>query len=86
MSEDLYDLDGNVRVAETITYYRYVPQRIYEINMVLKTMDEEQQIKVIKYIVRLTGKRDWFRSLARKKSKQTLFKEWDKIAKRSSNK
>ena len=86
MSEDIYDFDGNVRVAETITYYRYVPRLIYEIDIALKTMKEEEQMKVAKYIVRITGKRHLFPSFACLKSKKALFKELDKISKRTRDK
>ena len=86
MNGDIYDFDGNVRVAETITYYRYVPRLIYEIDMVLKTMKEEEQTKVAKYIERITGKRYLFPSLARPQNKKALFKELDKISKRTRGK
>lgn len=41
MTEDSYQLDGTVRVAETLTYYRYVPEKIYEIEQALHYMSEE---------------------------------------------
>ena len=79
MTQDSYELDGTVRITEIITHHRYVPQKIYEITQALYEMSEDQQIKVIKYIIRLTGKRTNFKSLTPKMSKKAFFRALHKV-------
>ncbi len=55
--EDAYLPDGHVQIEEHVTYYRYVPRHIYEIDLALMGMSEDEQIKVMKAITRITNKR-----------------------------
>ncbi len=66
--------DGMVRVVEHIEYYRYVPQKIYEITQALYMMNAEEQIKVMRYITRITSKRITFQALSRCQSNKRVFK------------
>ena len=72
MSQDCFLPDGTVRVSETVTYYRYVPQKIYEIDMALNYLNDDELIKVMKYISRITDKRCTFRSLQKPMSAKQL--------------
>ena len=84
MSEDSFEPDGTVRIKEIITHYRYVPQIIYEVTHACDMMSSEEQIKVLKYITRLTAKRITFRSLARKPTKKQLFRAIKKVDARNN--
>ena len=84
MSEDSYNFDGTVTITETIKHCRTMPQKIYEIMQALDCLSDEEQIKVMKYIVRLTQKRITFRSLACKQSKKSLFRAMKKVDARNS--
>lgn len=85
MSVDRFQPDGMVRIEENIKHYRYVPQKIYEITQALDYLNDEEKIKVMKYIVRLTHKRVTFRSLERKQSKKALFRAFKKVDARDSD-
>ena len=85
MSEDSFQPDGMVRVEEIIKHYRYVPQKIYEITQALDYLSDEEKIKVMKYIVRLTDKRVTFRALERKQSKKELFRALKRVDARNSD-
>ncbi len=78
MTEDLYEPDGTVRIEENVKYYRHVPRYIYEITQALYALSEEEQIKVAKYIERLTKKRITFRTTVRRMSKKELFAAMDR--------
>ena len=84
MSEDSFQLDGTVRLTETVECYRYVPQKIYEINQALNGMSDDELIKVMKYITRITAKRYTFRSLQKPISKKRLFRIMAKKDKNSN--
>lgn len=73
MTEDIYQFDGTVCVEEMVSVHRYVPQKIYEINKALYCMSDEELLKIMKYITRITDKRCTFRSLAKKMSNKRLF-------------
>lgn len=79
MSVDFFQSDGMVRVVEHIEHYRYVPSKIYEITQALYMMSEENQIKVMKYITRITGKHITFRALAKPKSTKSMLKAMAKM-------
>lgn len=85
MSEDSYQFDGTVRVEEIIKHYRYVPQKIYEITQALDLLNDDEKIKVMKYIVRLTQKRVTFRSLERKPNKKAFFRALKRVDARSND-
>ena len=82
MPEDRFQPDGMVRVTETVKYYRYLPQKIYEITQALYCLDDDELIKVMKYISRITDKRCTFRSLQKPMSKRQLFRALAKIDKK----
>lgn len=84
MSEDSYNFDGTVTITEMIKHYRTMPQKIYEITQALDFLSDEEQIKVMKYIVRLTHKRITFRSLIRKQSKKAFFRALKRVDARNS--
>ena len=71
-----------VRVVEHIEHYRYVPSKIHEITQALYRMSEEDQIKVMKYITRITRKRIIFQALTKPKSTQSILKAMAKADKK----
>ncbi|MBQ9270683.1 MAG: hypothetical protein IJ218_00235 [Alphaproteobacteria bacterium] len=79
MTEDVFLPDGMVRVADFIAHYRYVPQKTYEVTQAFAEMSDEEQIKVLKYIVRITNKRITFRSLEKPMTKKQFFQAMDKF-------
>ena len=76
MTEDVFLPDEMVRVADFIEHYRYVPQKTYEVAQAFDEMSNEEQIKVLKYIVRITHKRITVRSLEQTITKNNFFKRW----------
>lgn len=81
MSQDCFLPDGTVRVSETVTYYRYVPQKIYEIDMALNYLNDDELIKVMKYISRITDKRCTFKSLQKPMSAKQLSRAINRLNK-----
>lgn len=84
MSEDSFNPDGTVTVVEYIKHYRVLPQKIYEINQALGCLNDEELIKVMKYISRITNKRWTFRSLMPKVSKKRLMAQMKKVDSRNN--
>lgn len=85
MTEDCFQPDGMVRIEEIIKHYRYVPQKIYEITQALDLLNDNEKIKVMKYIVRLAQKRVTFRSLERKPSRKAFFRALKRVDARSND-
>ena len=79
MTQDSYEFDGTVRVEEIIKHYRFVPQNIYEVTRAFDLMTEEEQIKVLKYITRITNKRITFRALQKPMSKRQFFRKMKEL-------
>ncbi len=57
MSEDKFCLDGTVIVEDIIYHKRIVPQIEYFLTVSLDYLTKEQQLKVLKYSVKLGGNR-----------------------------
>ena len=74
-----YQPDGMVRIEEKISFYRYIPEEIYEITQALDALSDEEIIKVMKYIRRITKKRFNFQALARKPSKKAQIRALKKV-------
>ncbi len=58
-----YTPDGEVRVEEYVVFYRREPYLLHELTRALQRMSNEEQIKVMRYITRITDKRIKFELL-----------------------
>ena len=75
------ELSDYVSFAETVKFYRSVPRKIYDIDHALAMMSDEEQIKVMKYITRITNKRITFKLLAPKPRKKPDFSIFERAEK-----
>lgn len=82
MSEDVCDFFGNVRVPITVTGYRSVPKRIYDIEQALYRLNDIELDKVARYIGRVTQKRVVVYEKSCKVNKKKLFAAMRRIDKK----
>lgn len=62
-----YTPDGEVQIEEHVVFYRHEPYLFHELKNALKRMSNEEQIKVMRYITRITNKRIKFELLIKER-------------------
>ena len=85
MTEDSFSHDGTVTMTEYIKHYRTMPLKKYEIMQAFDEMSDEEQIKVLKYVTRITNKRITFRALQKPMSKRTFLRAIKRIDSRNQD-